>query len=98
MVNTSNIRSPIQTLTFDGVNGDEYEAKQPHRYWICAQLAPQNAPQIASRAVVSCRFMSSLSLVKVVCSHFTSSGEKRINTFTRLRSRVRFPQRPLLYG
>ena len=86
------------TLTFDGVNGVEHEAKQPHPYWSCAQLAPQNAPQISSRAVVSCRFVSSLFLVKVFCSHFTLSGEKRINTFTRLRSRVRVPQRPLLYG
>ena len=61
-----------------------------------SQNAPQNAPQIASCAVVSRRLASSLFLVQVVCRRVASSGEIRINTFTRLRSRVRVPQRPLV--
>src|SRR5665213_2735057 len=60
----------------------------------CVHFAPQNAPQIASRGVVSRRLVLSLVLVKVVCRRVTSSGEKRVNTFTRLRSRVRVPQTP----
>ena len=50
-----------------------------------AHLAPQNAPQIASCAVFSRRLALSLVLVKAVCRHVASAGEKRLNTFTRLR-------------
>src|SRR5664280_575782 len=57
----------------------------------CVHPAPQNAPQIASCAVVSRRLALSLVLVKGVYRRVVSSGEKRINTFTRLRSRVRVP-------
>ena len=65
----------------------------PHDYGL-RSFAPQNAPQIASCAVVPRRLASSLVLVKVVYRRVTSSGEKGMNTFTRLRSRVRVPQRP----
>ena len=61
----------------------------------CVHFAPQNSPQIASCVVVPRRLALSLFLVRVVCRRVASSGEKRINTFTRLRSQVRVPQRPL---
>jgi hypothetical protein len=66
----------------------------PQLFTDYVHFAPQNAPQIASCAVFSRRLTLSLVLVKVVCRRVASSGEKRINTFTRLKSQVRVLQRP----
>ena len=84
---------------FEGLDYDEgwhhnFRTLRPQPCAGCVHLAPQNAPQIASCAVFSRRLVLSLVLVKVVCRRVASSGEKRINTFTRLRSQVRVLQRP----
>src|SRR5665213_133062 len=93
----SEIRSCIansQGLTA-GLSGSRVSELRSQLFTACVHFAPQNAPQIASCVVVPRRLALSLVLVKVVCRRVASSGEKRINTFTRLRSRVRVPQRPL---
>src|SRR5665213_3327035 len=89
----SEIRSCIansQGLTA-GLSGSRVSELRSQLFTACVHFAPQ----IASCVVVPRRLALSLVLVKVVCRRVASSGEKRINTFTRLRSRVRVPQRPL---